>query len=222
MTNINLLCIELIVCLITLSILFIKYKYEGIYTYSIIAFILSSLMSLKIISIYNFDINLGIILSTSVFIASNIIVQKKGYEEVKKLILFVVISNVIAFTCLYLTSKMNSSNINLFTNKSFDNIFEGSERVYFANIVTMLYILIFNSKLYYYLKRMKNKIWISNLFSGIIIQFMAACIFPIIAYAFIKEPIEIVKLIIIRYMVSLITIITGTIIIYITNKIKID
>lgn len=222
MTNISILCIELIVCLISLSILTIKYKYEGIYTYSIIAFILASLMSLKIITVYNFDINLGIITFTSVFIASNIIVQKKGYDEVKKLILFVVISNVIAFSFLYLTSKMESSNINLFTNKSFDNIFEESVRLYFANIVTMLYILIFNSKLYYYLKRVKNKIWISNLFSGIIIQFIAACIFPIIAYTFIKEPVEILKLIIIRYMISLITIIVGTITIYIANKIKVD
>ena len=222
MTNIEILCIELIVCFISLSILTIKYKYEGIYIYSIIAFILASLMSLKIISIYNFDINLGIVSFTSVFIASNIIVQKKGYEEVKKLILFVVISNVIAYIFLYLTSKMDSSNINLFTNKSFDNIFDGSARIYFANIVTMLYILILNSKLYYYLKRIKNKIWISNLFSGIIIQFMAACIFPVISYALIKEPLDIVKLIIIRYMISIITIIVGTIVIYIANKIKID
>ena len=222
MTNINLLCIEVIVCLISLSILFIKYKYEGIYIYSTIAFIIASIMSLKIISIYSFDINLGIITFTSVFIGSNIIVQKKGYDEEKKLILFVVISNVLAFSILYLTSKMDSSSINLFTNKSFDNIFENSSRIYFANIVTMLYILIFNSKMFYYLKRIKNKIWISNIFSGIIIQFIASCIFPIIAYAFIKEPIEIIKLIIIRYMLSLITIIFGTIVLYITNKIKID
>ena len=222
MTNVNLLCLELLICLITIMLIYKIFKFEGLYAYSVIAFILSSLMSLKMITLYNFDINLGIICFTSVFIASNIIIQKKGYEEVKKLILYTVITSIIAYGCLYLISIMDSSSINLFTNKSFDNIFENSARLYFANIVTMLYILIFNSKLYYYLKRNQNKIWISNIFSGIIIQFIASCLFPIIAYALIKEPIEIIKLIIIRYMISLITIIIGTVTIYIANKFKID
>ena len=121
-----------------------------------------------------------------------------------------------------MTSIMEASNINLFTNKSFDNIFEGSVRIYFANIVTMLYFLIFNGKLYYYLKRTKNKIWISNLFSGIIIHFLSSCAFIVISYAITEEPIEIIKLIIIRYMICLVTIIIGTIPIYISSKFKID
>lgn len=220
--NIYLLCIEVIICFIAIVILYKNYKLDGLYTYSVIAFILANLMSLKVISIYNFDINLGIATFTSVFISLNIIIQKKGIDEVKKAILYIIISSVIAYSCFYLTSLMNSSNINLFTNKSYDNIFINSARVYFANIVTMLYILIFNSKIYYYLKRIKNKIWISNLFSGIIVQFISSCLFPIIAYTFIKEPIDIIKIIIIRYMISLITIIFGTITIYIANIFKID
>ena len=222
MNNIILLFIELIISLIAITILFKKYNYEGLYAYAIIAFILSNLMSLKTITLYNFDINLGIISFVSVFLVSNIIIQKKGYEEVKKFILFVVIINIIACGYQYLTSIMEASKINLFTNKSFDNIYMDSIRVFFANIVTMLYVLIINSKLYYYLKKTKNKIWISNIFSGIIIQFLASCAFPFFAYALIKEPIEIIKLIIIRYMISLVTIIFGTIVLYIANKFKID
>ena len=222
MNNINLLCIELLINSIAILIIYKNYKYEGLITYSIVAFVLSNLMSLKSISIYNFDINLGIITLTSIFISTNIFIQKKGYDETKKTILYITITSVIAYVCLLLTSQISSSNINLFTNKSFDNIFLDSARLYFANIATMLYILIFSSKLYSYLKRTKNKIWISNIFSGIIIQFIASCLFTIIAYAFIKEPIEIIKIIIIRYMLSLITIIVGTIIIYIANIFKND
>ena len=114
---------------------------------------------------------------------------------------------------------MNPSNINLFTNASFDNIFNNSLRIYFANFVTILYSLLLNSKLYYYLKKMKNNILISNLFSTIIIQFIASIIFGLIAYTFIKEPIDIIKIIMIRYLVSLITGLIGTISIYVTKKV---
>ncbi|MBR3161426.1 MAG: queuosine precursor transporter [Bacilli bacterium] len=222
MTNIYLLIIELLTCLLAILILYKNHKFEGLYTYSIIAFILANLMSLKTISIYSFDINLGIITFTSVFIANNIIIQKKGFDDSKKIIIYTVMASVVAYICFYLTSLITSSNINLFTNKSYDNLFIDSHRLYFANIATMLYILIFNGKLYSYLKRDKNKIWISNIFSGIIIQFISSCLFSIIAYALIKEPIEIVKIIIMRYMLSILTIIIGTIFIYIANKFKID
>lgn len=220
MSNINLLCIELVICLITLIIVSKAFKIPGLYAYSIVSFILSNIMSLKVITLYNFDINLGIIPFVSVFIASNIIIQKKGPEEIKKLILILISSSIISYLLIFMVNLLDSSNINLFTNKSYDNIFTGSERIYFANIVTMLYSLILNSKLYYYLKRIKNKIWISNLFTSIIIEFITSLLFPVLAYALIKEPIDIIKLIIIRYLISLITAIFGTIPIYITNKIK--
>ena len=196
------------------------YKIEGLYAYSIVSFILSNIMSLKLISLTNFDVNLGIIPLVTTFISSNIIIQKKGPEEIKRLILTIIGTSIIAYGILYLTSLMDSSNINLFTNKSYDNIFTDSVRIYFANIVTIIYTLLLNSKLYYYLKIMKNKIWISNLFSAIIIQFIASILFPIIAYAFIKEPIDIIKIIIIRYMISLVSAVIGTIPIYIANRIK--
>ena len=220
MSNINLLYIELAICLITLIIIYKHSKIVGLYAYSIALFTISNIMSLKTIPIQNFDINLGIIPFVTVFIASNIIIQKKGPEEVKKFILAIIASSIISYFFLYSAKLLDSSNINLFTNISYNNIFDGSERIYFANIVTMLYALIFNYKLYYYLKRIKNKIWISNLFSSIIINFITAILFPVLAYALIEEQIDIIKLIIIRYLISLIVAIIGTIPIYIANKIE--
>lgn len=114
---------------------------------------------------------------------------------------------------------MEPSDINLFTSASYDNIFNDSLRMYFANIVTILYSLLLNSRLYYYLKKMKNNILISNLFSSIIIQFIASILFGLIAYTFIKEPIDIIKIIMIRYLMSLIIGIVSTIPIYITKKV---
>ena len=67
---------------------------------------------------------------------------------------------------------------------------------------------------------MKNNILISNIFSTIIIQFIASILFGVIAYTFIKEPIDIIKIIMIRYLMSLVVGIIGTIPIYITKYIK--
>ena len=66
----------------------------------------------------------------------------------------------------------------------------------------------------------KNHIWLSNIFSSIIIQFIASILFSFLAFAITTEIIEIIKIMIIRYAISLIICFVGTIIIYITNSIK--
>lgn len=220
MNSLTLLGIETVLCFITLFILYKKYKVEGIYTYTIIAFILSCLMSLKTITIYNFDLNLGIVPFITIFTAFNILIQKRGPEEPKKLLLTLIISSIVSYTIMYLATYLNSSNINLFTSASYDNIWSNSLRIYFANFVTILYSLLLNGKLYYYLKKNKNNILISNLFTVIIIQFLASVLFGIVAYTFIKNYIDIIKIVMIRYLLSLIIGLLGTIVIQITKNIK--
>lgn len=219
MTSITLLIIELILCLITQTFLYKHYKTTGLYAYIVISLIIASLMSLKTITLSNFDVNLGIIPFVTIFTSANILIQKNGPDTTKPLILTMSSTFIITYALLYLVQMMDSSNINLFTNASYDNIFIDSLRMYFANFVTLLYSLLLNSKLYYYLKKMKNSIIISNLFSTIIIQFLASILFGLFAYAFIKEPIDIIKIIMIRYLISLITGLLGTIPILITKKV---
>jgi len=220
MNSITLLGIETILCFAVMLVLYKKYKLEGIYAYSIIALILSCLMSLKTITIFEFDINLGIIPNVTVFIASNILIQKKGIEEGKRFLLVVIFTAVISYLMMYLVSYMNASDINLFTSASYNNIFLGSERIYFSNIATMLYGLLLNNQLYHYLKKMQNNILISSLFSTIIIQFLTAVLFSLITYIFAKEIIDIIKIIMIRYLTSLIVGLLGTIVIYISKYIN--
>jgi len=218
MNSITLLTIELILCFIIQIFLYKHYKTAGLYSYIIISLTLASLMSLKTITIYNFDINLGIIPFVTIFTSTNILIQKNGPDITKNLILTTSATFLISYALLYLVQMMESSKINLFTNASYDNIFIDSLRIYFANFVTILYSLLLNSKLYYYLKKMKNSIIISNLFSTIIIQFLASILFGLIAYTFIKEPIDIIKIIMIRYLISLIVGLLGTISILVTKK----
>ena len=220
MNNITLLIIESIICFIFFVIAYKKYKTEGIYVYTIILTILSFFLSLKKIEFYHYELDLGIIPFVMVFTSFNIIIQKKGIEETKKLLLIILSTTLISYFILLLVSFMDSSIINLFINASYDNIFDNSLRLYFANTVTLLYSLLLNNKLYYYLKLMKNNILISNIFSGIIIQFIASTIFGLVAYTFEIDLIDIIKIIMIRYLISLIVGILSTSVIYITKYIK--
>ena len=214
------LIIELVICFIGIILLYAKYKLEGLYSYLIITAIITTIMSLKTIDFYNFSLNLGLIPYISIFIVSNIIIQKKGTEEIKKIILILLTTSTFSYIIILLSCKLESSPINIFMNKSFDNIFIDSARLYFANIVTTLYMLFLNSKLYYYLKKEKNKIIISNIFSSVIVQFLATIIFILLAYAITTPMTDIIAKMIIRYIISLIVMFLGTIVIYITNNIK--
>lgn len=219
MNSLYLLIVEILLCFITKTFLYKHYKTKGLYAYTIVALFLTCLMSLKTITLYNYDINLGVVPFITIFISSNIIVQKQGPEAIKNLVLTLIAASVVNCIIIYLVTMMNPSEINLFTSASYDNIFNNSLRMYFANIVTILYSLLLNSKLYYYLKKMKNNILISNLFSNIITQFIASILFGVIAYIFIKEPIDIIKIIMIRYLMSLIVGIIGVIPIFLTKKV---
>lgn len=220
MNSLSLLIIELIICTVAIIILYKNYHLVGLYAYTIVSIILSCMMSFKMITIYNYDMNLGIIPLVTIFIVSNIIIQKNGPDETKKHLLLTVGILVISYIILLLIKQMSASRIGLFTSASYNNIFDNSLRIIFANAVTILYSLILNNKLYYYLKRMKNSIIISNIFSIIIIQFIASILFGVIAYTFIKEPIDIIKIIMIRYLVSLVVGLVGTIAIITTKYIK--
>ena len=220
MSQINLLIIELLICFITLLLLYKKYDKMGIYAYSAIAMILTSIMSLKTITLYEYDINLGIIPYVTIFTATNILIQKKGQEESKTLLLTTIASFIISYIILYSMSYTTSSNFNLFTSASYDNIFKESIRTYFATFVTTLYSLLLDIKLYYYLKKVKNNIFISSLFSTIIIHFVSAILFGIITGIFTKDILDIIKIIMIRYLASLCIGILSTVVIFITKYIK--
>ncbi len=221
MSQLNLLILELVLSLSMIIILYKKYSKTGLYIYCAITIVLASIMSLKTITLYNYDINLGITSFVTIFTITNIIIQKNGVEEAKKILLTTIASLLFSYLILFLTSLMTSSNISLFTSASYNNIFNESLRIFFAIFVTTLYSLLLNIKLYYYLKKIKNNILISNLFSTIIIHFIASVLFGLISYIFTKEPLDIIKIIMFRYLFSLCIGIVSTVVIYITNKIKI-
>lgn len=218
MRNILLIVAEVIICYISMIILNKKYKTDGLYVYAIIATFLSCIMSLKQIDLLSATVPIGFGVTTSLIIAGNIITQKRGPEEIKTYIVLILVTALVSCCFLNMSGLMKSSDYNLYANKSYDSIFEYNLRVYIANIVAIILCVWLNSKLYYELKKIKNKIIISNVFSIIISELVENIIFVLIAYLFEYEIINIILCIIFRYMIKVIIGLIGTIPIYITNK----
>ena len=223
MTNILLILAEVIICYLVIIILNKKYKTDGLYVYAIIATLISCIMSLKQITILDkIDIPIGLGVTTSLIIAGNIITQKRGPEEIKTYIALILVTSLVSCCFLNLSGLMESSDYNKYANKAYDSIFEYNLRVYIATIVSIISSVWLSSKLYYELKKIKNKVAISNIFSIIIAELVENLSFVLIAYLFAsgKSDIifDIIFCIIFRYIIKTIIGLFGTIPILITNK----
>ena len=218
MRNIILILAEVIICYLAIMILNKKYKTDGLYVYGIIATFISCIMSLKQIDLLGITLPIGFGVTTSLIIAGNIITQKRGPEEIKTYIALVLVTSLISCCFLNLSGLMESSEYNKYANKAYDSIFEYNLRVYFGFIVSSIISIWLSSKLYYELKKARNKILFSNIFSIIIIELLENIVFVLIAYLFEYELVNIILCIVFRYMIKTIIGIFGTIPIYITNK----
>lgn len=218
MRNIILIILEVIVCYTTMIILTNKYKTDGIYVYGIIATFMSCIMSLKKIELAGINIPIGFGVTTSLIVAGNLITQKRGPSEIKTYLLLVLVTAALSCCFLNLSGVLTSSNYSLYANKSFDSIFRYNIRIYLGLIFSIIPSIYLGSKLYFFLKRIQNKIIFSNIFSIIIIEFLENISFVLIAYLSTMKSINIILCIIFRYTIKSIIGIIGTIPIYITNK----
>ena len=220
MINIILIFIEMIICYVLLLLLFKKFKTDGIYVYGIIATFISCIMSLKQIELMGVNVPIGFAVTTSLIIAGNMITQKRGPEELKTYLSLVLVTALISCSFLNLSGIIDSSEYNKLANISYDNIFKYNLRIYLGLTISIIISIYLSSKLYYLLKRLQNKIILSNIFSIIIVELLENILFVFIAYLFEYEPIDLILCLVIRYMIKTVIGLVGTIPIYIANKYK--
>ena len=158
MLNIILIICEVIVAYIAMTLLYKKYKTDGLITYTIIATIISNLMCLKKIDMLNTELPLGLGITMSILIAINIITQNKGKEEVNNFLVIILVSSLVSLCFFNLSGLIESADINKYANKSYDSIFTYNLRIYLANTITLLVTTFLSSRLYFMLKILKNKI----------------------------------------------------------------
>ena len=218
MTNTLLIIAEVVVSYLLLYILAKKYNLEGIYIYGIVATFASCILSLKNISIMSISVPLGFGVTTSLLIGGNIITQKYGKEELKTYLLLILLTILLGSCFLNLSGLLENSEYNNLANKSYSSIFEYDLKIYLALLISLIVSVWVESKLYYLIKRIQNKIIISNVFSVIIIEFVENILFVLIAYSADFEIIDLALCIVFRYIIKTIVGIIGTIPLYVVNK----
>ena len=218
MRNILLIIAEMLVCYSLMLILSKKYKTDGLYVYGIVATFTTCIMSLKSIDIMNIPVPIGFASSISIIVAGNLITQKRGPEELKTYLSLILITSLVSCSFLNLSGLMEPSKFNEMANNSFNSIFKYNLRMYLALIFSITISTYLSSKIYYLIKRLQNKIILSNIFSIIIVEFLDNIIFVLIAYLLSYEPIDLVLCIVFRYMIKTLIGLIGTIPLYISNK----
>lgn len=220
MRNIILIILEIIICYTAMIILYKKYKTDGLYVYGIIATFISCIMHLKQIDIMSVNVPIGFAISISIILAGNLIIQKRGPDEIKTYLGLILLTGIVSWFFLNLSGYMQSSKYNEIANKSYDNIFKYNLRIYLALITSTLLSTYVSSKIYYLIKRIQNKIVLSNIFSIIIVELLDNVIFVLIAYLFEYQAIDLILCLLLRYIIKTIIGILGTIPLYIGSKIN--
>lgn len=218
MRNIILIILEMLVCYISMLVLYKKYKTDGLYVYGIIATFAACIMSLKQIDIMSVTVPIGFATSISIIVAGNLITQKRGPEELKTYLSLILITALVSCCFLNLSGLIKSSKFNEMANKSYDSIFKYNLRIYLALIISMLISTYLSSKIYYLIKRLQNKIILSNIFSIIIIELLDNVLFTLTAFLFDYELVDLMLCLVFRYMIKTIIGLLGTIPLYIANK----
>lgn len=217
--NYILIIIEVFLSYLTLLLFHKKFKLDGIYYYIVMATILSNVMLLNTIDILTYPISVGFGITSSIVIATIILTHKRGPSELSKLIITIIISSIISYSYLTLSSYMGISDTNKYTNISYSIIFKNNIRIYLANTISLILSIYLSTKLYHTMKQIKNKIWISNIFTTVIVEFIESIIFCVIAYTFSLKVIDLIMVIVIRYAMRALIECLGTTVIYIDDKI---
>lgn len=220
MINVILLIFEVIFSYIFLLYTYNKYKEDGIYIWIVIAFILSSLMCIKHIEINNINMSLGIGISSTIYIANNILIQKKGNEYIKNNMIMLVTFSIIFVCLLILSGGIISSFFNDITSLTYDSILFSSIKYILANIISIIVGLYVNNYIYYQLRKIKNKIWISNIMSALIFTFVEVMIFMLITNFNSGSLYVMMMSLVMRYVIKIIILILGTYVIYIANNFR--
>lgn len=201
--NLVLILLETILLFVLTYKIYKKYKITGLYFLVILLISISNIFLIKRFEIFTLKLNTGIILNLMIYIISNIIVQKKGPYAVSNLIMIIFIATLFNYVILTISGIINPSSYNEHYNMLYNGIFEFNIRAYLASLSSLLIGLTLSSKLYYFIKKEKNKVWISNTLTTIIVQLIESIIFILLMYIFELKISEIIFLIISRYIFRL-------------------
>lgn len=179
--------------------------------------ILSSIMGMKLITINATDIQLGLILSTSIYILCNILIQKKGIEEIncyfKELIFYIFIFMIILFSGEIITF-VNTNDLTIM-----DLVYIPNIKIILSNSLALIIGIYINSYLYYDMKKSKNNIILSTISGGLLAIAIECLIFSVLTFNFNNSIILFITSICYKIIIKSIILILGIPLIYKFSKI---
>ena len=210
-----------IILIYFIMVLFYKYsKKDGLFVY--ISFMASflGLVMYENIDIFSFQCDLGIIIAMGIFICSNIIIHRYGSDETGKIIKHFIFPYVTINIILSIFTLINTSD---YGTDVFDSLFGynlNNIRVFIGYLLSIGFMLWYNSYMYYYLRKNKNNYLFSNIGTILIIQFIESIIFVFVSYVGLIDINLTFGIIVIRYLVKVVVGFVGLIPISVILKLK--
>lgn len=221
--NVIFLLLEIIISF-GLMILFYRFeKKDGLFMCIGLFSAIYSIIMFKTIDIFSFQVNLGIPILISIFLLSNVIIHRYGLDEIKRIIIVFGIFYITPVIIISLLSFLNNSNYNLVSNMAFNELFGynfNSVRLFIASVISIPLMIWINSEVYYVIRKSRNSLILSNIFSMLFIQFIGSLIFILISYIGTYDSLLIFGMIVIRYLLMICIGIVGLIPVSMLVKMK--
>lgn len=215
------LIIEVLI-IFPIMVLFYKlFKKDGLYVYICFLSTLLGFLIIGTIDIFSFQINFSIPILMGLFLVSNIIIQRYGLDEIKRIMITFNISYIVTAILIGLISLLSKYGVDFYGNKIYDLLFGYSWnniRVYIACIIASNVMFWLGGGIYYSIRKSKNILFVSNIVSTFVISFVESFIFVLIAYIGNFEFVELFGMISIRYIIEVIMGIFGLVPVYILVK----
>lgn len=204
----------------TLTILcYKKYGKCGLYIWICISVIICNIQTVKLSEMFGLVVSLGNISYGSIFLSTDIISEKYGFEAAKiatKLSFIVMIIFTIMMQ-LFLYYKPSSIDV---TQTSLINIFNYMPRITIGSLTAYYISQICDAKIYSILKQKTNKIWIKNNISTFISQIIDTIIFSSIAFYNTMSNIDLIKLMITMMLFKILIAVLDTPFMILITKMK--
>ena len=198
----------------TFFLMFIFYKVgkkNGLYLYMVLMSSIASIIMFKTIDLFSFQVNLGIPIIMGLFICNNIIIQRFGIDEVKR----IMTTSGIAYVVVGIIVLTSNEVFNSLFGYDINNI-----RIFIGGFVSIMLMLWSSSYVYYYIRRSKNILWFSNIGTMLFIQMLESIIFVIISYIGEFDFTLLFGMIVIRYLIKIMIGMIGLIPVYTIVKMK--
>lgn len=219
----NYICLLLGVLLVFIfMIIFYKHgKKDGLYIYLGLMSSVVSVILIGSIDILSFQVSIGIPIIIGLFICSNIIIQRYGIDEIKRILYTYGISYIVTFLVISLVSLTFLKELDISSNSTYDLLFGydlNNVRCIIGNFISIMIMLWIGSGIYYSFRKSKNILAISNIVTAFVISFVESLIFVLISYVGNFTAIELFGMISVRYIMHIIIAIIGIIPAYVLVK----